>query len=98
MKKNRFAKKRNWSVLSLVFFVTIILMMFNIIRQERKVYLVTEKLEVSQQNVRGLNDEHEKLNQEINLLYNDEHIEKIAREKYNMIKPGEVPLVIKKSP
>lgn len=96
MKKNRFEKKRNWSVLSLVFFVTILLMLFNIIRQERKIYLVTEKLEVSQQNVHGLNEERNKLEQEINLLYNDEYIEKIAREKYNMIKPGEVPLIIKK--
>ena len=55
-----------------------------------KLYKIKQKRKITQANIIELREEKEKAISEKNKIENDlNHIEKIAREKYKMVKPGE---------
>mgnify|MGYP001164190356 CR=1 FL=1 len=55
-----------------------------------KLYKIKKEREVIQKKITALREEREKLKNEKNKIENDlGYIEKIAREKYKMVKPGE---------
>ena len=55
-----------------------------------KLYTIKKKRKETQENIAKLREEKEKTMGEKNKLENDlDYIEKIAREKYKMVKPGE---------
>tara|TARA_Y100001970_G_C14028706_1_gene747459 strand:- start:574 stop:897 length:324 start_codon:yes stop_codon:yes gene_type:complete len=55
-----------------------------------KLYKIKQKRKITQANIIELREEKEKAISEKNKIENDlDYIEKIAREKYKMVKPGE---------
>ena len=89
---NSIATTQKQFILGLVFLVCMSLIIVFIFGDHGliKLYKIKSQRKKIQNHITQLREEREKMKEEKNKIENDlEHIEKIAREKYKMVKPGE---------
>ena len=89
MKKRLTVKKVIVLILSLIFIV-------GFVRQYQTMNRIEKEKETKQQQLEQLKEQHERLAEENNKAQSDEYLEELARERLNMLKPGESSVEIKK--
>ena len=92
LKSNLIATTQKQFIQGLVFLICISLIIIFIFGDHGliKLYKIKSKRGEIQNHITQLREEREKKKEERNKIENDlEYIEKIAREKYKMVKPGE---------
>lgn len=65
-----------------------------IINQEIKIYQIKQEQAATQKRLEALEKQKVSLEKERKLLDDPKHIERIARDDYNMVGPNEVPLFV----
>lgn len=65
-----------------------------IINQEIKIYQIKQEQAATQKRLEALEKQKASLEKERKLLDDPKHIERIARDDYNMVGPNEVPLFV----
>ena len=92
--KSKHPRKRS-SFFKLFYLGILMLFLIIILRQEWKIYQVHEGIKSSEAHLTQLKKERADLEQEVKNLQDLKYIEKVARSEYKMIKPNEIPIVIK---
>ncbi|QUL97796.1 MAG: septum formation initiator family protein [Candidatus Fermentithermobacillus carboniphilus] len=94
--RNRPSRKR-WPrmKLGLIWFVGLALFISLAVRQT-EVLSAKKRLKALQEEIRYYSAQNSALEKQIEILKSDEHIEKVAREKLGLVRPGEVQYVVQK--
>ena len=90
-------KKRRVKTSKLFLTVWLLVILFgitNIIIKEYKIYKIKQEQAATQMRIDALKKEEAALKSERKKLDDPKHIEKIAREEFNMVGKGEVPIII----
>ena len=95
MLKRRSKKKEKVSFFKCFYIGLLTLLLVLVLGQEWKIYQVKKGIERAEMQRRDLVAEKEKLETEIKNLNDLKYIEKVARSQYKLIKPNEVPIVIR---
>ena len=89
--------KRKFSVKSLIILVLSVVFLFGFIRQERAMSRIEKEQEAQQAVLLELKENNARLKEQNGMVQTGEYVEQLAREKLNMLKPGEWSTVNKKS-
>lgn len=89
--------KRKFSVKSLIILVLSVVFLFGFIRQERAMSRIEKEQEAQQAVLQELKENNARLKEQNGMVQTGEYVEQLAREKLNMLKPGEWSTVNKKS-
>jgi len=63
------------------------------ISQQVKMYSINRQIEQMAQEENSVLSKNQKLKDEVNMSKSDSYIEKLARERLGLIKPGETPVI-----
>jgi len=88
--------KRKVTLKNLIFLVIAIIFIVAFIRQQETIKRIEKDKQAKQVELQELKESNERLQEENNEAQSDGYIEKLARERLNMIKPGETSVEIKK--
>ena len=95
MLRKRIKRKPKTSFFKVFYICLLTFLLILILGQEWKIYQVKKGIERAEMQRRDLVAEQEKLETEIKNLNDLKYIEKVARSQYKLIKPNEVPIVIR---
>ena len=94
MRRDKPRRKRN-SPFKTIYIVLIILLIGVFLKQEYNIYKIKSATNDVQSTVNSLQQTQNDLKKEISDLHDLSHIERVARSEYKMIKPNEIPIIIK---
>lgn len=89
--------KRKFNIRNLIFLVLSVVFLIGFIRQEKAMSRIENEKEEKQAILKELKEENSRLLEQKDMVQTGEYVEKLAREKLNMLKPGEWSTVNKKS-
>ncbi len=89
------AKQKKINVFRFLLIVLLVFFAVQITRQELKIYEINKEIDASKTRIADLKEKQLQLQKERENASNPAYIEKIAREDYNMVKKGEVPVLVK---
>lgn len=69
--------------------ILILIFCFSFVRQQLTMRKIEVQINESQEELKKVKENNEKLKEEVNLSKTDAYIEKMARERLGMVKPGE---------
>lgn len=90
MNKKKF-KLKNVVVLIMIFYGCYIF-----VSQQIKIQKIRQEMTIKQSELKELQEKNKKLQDEVKMSKSDIYIEKLARERLGLIKPGETPVINKK--
>lgn len=93
--QQRIKKRRKNSPFRTLYFLLVILLIGMVVKQEWNIYKVNSAKQNMQATVDALQQTQNDLKQEISNLHDLSYIESVARSEYKMIKPNEIPIIIK---
>ena len=88
--------KKKLTFKNLIFLVLSIVFVIAFVRQQEAIKRIEKDKQAKQVQLQDLNETNERLHEENDKAQSDEYLEQLARERLNMIKPGETSLEIKK--
>lgn len=89
--KKRRSRNKGFRILLLVVVMFCIAIIF---KQEYQIYEIQKEKEATAARIEKLTEIKNKLEQEKQDVFDVEYIEKLARDEYNMVKQGEIPVFI----
>lgn len=89
--------KKKLTLKNLIFLVISIVFVIAFIRQQEAIKRIEKDKQAKQVQLQDLKETNERLHEENDKAQSDEYLEQLARERLNMIKPGETSLEIKKA-
>lgn len=89
--------KKKFKVKNLIILVLSVIFLIGFIRQEKAMSRIENEKEEKQTILKELKEDNSRLVEQNNMINTGEYIEKLAREKLNMLKLGEWSTVNKKS-
>jgi cell division protein FtsB len=89
--------KKKLTLKNLIFLVISIVFVVAFIRQQEAIKRIEKDKQAKQVQLQDLKETNERLHEENDKAQSDEYLEQLARERLNMIKPGETSLEIKKA-
>ncbi|PRR83331.1 FtsB family cell division protein [Clostridium vincentii] len=89
--------KKKLTFKNLIFLVISIVFVIALIRQQETSKRIEKDKQTNQVQLQELKETNERLHEENDKAQSDEYLEQLARERLNMIKPGETSLEIKKA-
>lgn len=94
MQRTRVRRKR--TSLFRFFYTILIVLLFGIfLKQEWNIYKINSAANQLQTTVDDLQKTQNNLRKEISDLHDLSHVERVARSEYKMIKPNEIPIIIR---
>lgn len=90
-KRKRKSKNKGFKIL---LFIVIVCCIGIICKQEYQIYEIEKEKEATASRIEKLNETKKNLEQEKQNLSDPEYIEKLARDEYNMVKQGEIPVFV----
>lgn len=94
MAKNKLKRKRT-SIFKTLYIFFIVLLVAIFLKQEWNIHKVRAASDNVQTTVNSLQKTQTDLKKEIADLHDLSHIERVARSEYKMIKPNEIPIIIR---
>lgn len=94
MKNNRPKRKQN-SLFKTLYICCIILLVVLFLKQEWNIYKVRAASDAVQSTISSLEKTQNDFKKEISNLHELSYIERVARGEYKMIKPNEIPIIIR---
>ena len=88
--------KKKLTLKNLIFLVISIVFVVAFIRQQEAIKRIEKDKQAKQVQLQDLKETNERLHEENDKAQSNEYLEQLARERLNMIKPGETSLEIKK--
>ena len=88
--------KKKLTLKNLIFLVISIVFVVAFIRQQEAIKRIEKDKQAKQVQLQDLKETNERLHEENDKAQSDQYLEQLARERLNMIKPGETSLEIKK--
>lgn len=88
--------KKKLTLKNLIFLVISIIFVIAFIRQKETIKRIEKDKQAKQVQLQELKETNERLQEENDKAQSDEYLEQLARQRLNMIKPGEKSLEIKK--
>ncbi|HEY5524756.1 MAG TPA: septum formation initiator family protein [Clostridium sp.] len=88
--------KKKLTFKNLIFLVLSIVFVIAFVRQQEAIKRIEKDKQAKQVQLQDLKETNERLHEENDKAQSDEYLEQLARERLNMIKPGETSLEIKK--
>ena len=88
--------KKKLTLKNLIFLVISIVFVIAFIRQQEAIKRIEKDKQAKQVQLQELKETNERLHEENDKAQSDEYLEQLARERLNMIKPGETSVEIKK--
>jgi cell division protein FtsB len=88
--------KKKLTLKNLIFLVMAIVFVIAFIRQQETIKRIEKDKQAKQVQLQELKETNERLQEENDKAQSDEYLEQLARERLNMIKPGEKSVEIKK--
>jgi len=89
--------KKRLTLKNLIFLVISIVFVIAFIRQQEAIKRIEKDKQAKQVQLQDLKETNERLHEENDKAQSNEYLEQLARERLNMIKPGETSLEIKKA-
>lgn len=89
--------KKKLTLKNLIFLVISIVFVIAFVRQQEAIKRIEKDKQAKQVQLQELKETNERLHEENDKAQSDEYLEQLARERLNMIKPGETSLEIKKA-
>lgn len=89
--------KKKFNIKNLIILVLSVIFLIGFIRQEKAMNRIENDKEEKQTILKELKEDNSRLIEQNDMINTGEYIEKLAREKLNMLKPGEWSTVNKKS-
>jgi cell division protein FtsB len=89
--------KRKLTLKNFIFLVISIVFIIAFIRQQETIKRIEKDKQARQAQLEELQESNERLKEENDKAQSDEYLEQLARERLNMIKPGETSVEIKKA-
>lgn len=89
--------KKKLTLKNLIFLVISIVFVIALIRQQETSKRIEKDKQTNHVQLQELKETNERLHEENDKAQSDEYLEQLARERLNMIKPGETSLEIKKA-
>lgn len=86
---------KRFKVKTAILCIVSIIALSSFVRQEKVLNRIEEEKTIKEAQLIKIQGKTERLQEEINKIESDEHLEKLAREKLNMLKEGEHSVVIK---
>jgi len=87
--------KKKLTLKNLIFLVISIVFVVAFVRQQEAIKRIEKDKQAKQVQLQDLKETNERLHEENDKAQSDEYLEQLARERLNMIKPGETSLEIK---
>lgn len=87
--------KKKLTLKNLIILVLSIIFVVSFARQEKTIKRIEKDKQAKQEQLQELQDKNERLQEENAKAKSDEYLEKLARERLNMIKEGETSVEIK---
>ncbi len=84
-------RPNRWLMLGLLALGVYVLISFSV--QQVKLYRVGRQIALVQQEIAQEQARQAELQQQVDALQTDEYVERVAREKLGLVKPGEIPYV-----
>lgn len=81
--------KKTITLKNIAILILISIFCFSFVRQQLTMKKIEVQINQSQEDLEKLKESNEKLKEEVNLSKTDAYIEKMARERLGMVKPGE---------
>lgn len=88
--------KKKLTLKNLIIVVLAIIFVVAFVRQEQTMTRIKENKQAKQEELQELKNKNERLEEESKKAQTDEYLEKLARERLNMVKQGETSVEIKK--
>ena len=85
--------KRKQKVKFIIFLLIFMNVCYIFISQQVKMYSINRQIEQMAQEENSVLSKNQKLKDEVNMSKSDSYIEKLARERLGLIKPGETPVI-----
>jgi len=85
--------KRKQKVKFIIFLLIFVNVCYIFISQQVKMYSINRQIEQMAQEDKSVLDKNLKLKDEVKMSKSDSYIEKLARERLGLIKPGETPVI-----
>ena len=89
--------KRRVKLKNLIILVLSMIFIIGFIRQERAINRIEKEQKQRKEQLEEIKQENQRYKEQKNMIATGEYIEKLAREKLNMIKPGEWSVLNKKN-
>lgn len=86
---------KKFKVKNIILLIVLVVALSSFVRQEKAFNRIEEEKAVKEAQLIEIQGKTERLQEEINKIESDEHLEKLAREKLNMLKEGEHSIVVK---
>ena len=78
-----------------LFLLLLLVFVVQIVKQEIKIYEIKNEISSTKGRIAELSEKQKQLQAEQKNASDPKYIEKIAREEYNMVKKGEIPVLVK---
>lgn len=88
--------KRRLNLKNLVITVVLISVVYTLVNQQITMHRIKNDISDAKAEVEKLNEENSKLEEDLEMSQSDAYIETIAREKGNLVKKDEIPVIEKK--
>ena len=85
--------RRKQKVKFIIFLLIFVNVCYIFISQQVKMYSINKQMEQMEQDEQSVLDKNQKLKDEVKMSKSDSYIEKLARERLGLIKPGETPVI-----
>ncbi|MPQ42164.1 cell division protein FtsL [Clostridium tarantellae] len=85
--------RKKFNIKNIVMITLIAIFCISIVRQELTMKRINSDIQGKQKQLQDLKNKNERLQEEVNQSTTDEYIERLARERLGMIKPGEKVIV-----
>lgn len=89
--------KRKVKLKNLIILVLSMIFIIGFIRQERAINRIEKEQKQKAEQLKQIQQENQRYREQKDMIATGEYVEKLAREKLNMIKPGEWSVLNKKS-
>lgn len=86
-------KKRGFNFKKVLFIITVVYCCFILITQQIRINKIKKETVSYQSELKLLQVKNQKLQDEVRMSKSEMYIEKLAREKLGLIKPGETPVI-----
>lgn len=88
---------KKFKIKNIIFLTVAVICGFSFFRQERAMDRIDKEKDVQQAQLKDIEERTQRLKEENDEVQSDEYLEKLAREKLNMIKDGEFSIISKDS-
>lgn len=87
--------RKKLTLKNLIILVLSVIFVVSFVRQEKAIKRIQEDIQAKQEQLQELQEKNERLQEENLKAQSDEYLEKLARERLNMVKNGETSVEIK---